>query len=104
MKTYIQQFAHVLSSADVARRQILSETGQMTVCCQNLTLGALNGRSALSTLVGALFKKFGIFLNTPRTPAPCEHCAFTFLSKTFFFSGFVFIFTQLRSRYAQECL
>jgi len=44
-----------------------SETGQMAVCCQNLTLGALSSRSALSVLVGALFKKFGLFLNTPRT-------------------------------------
>ena len=41
-----------------------SETGQMAVCCQNLTLGALSGRSALSVSVGALFKKFGLFLNT----------------------------------------
>jgi hypothetical protein len=41
------------------------ETGQMAVCCQNLTLGALSSRSALSVLVGALFKKFGLFLNTP---------------------------------------
>jgi len=36
------------------------------VCCQNLTLGSLNSRSALSVLVGALFKKFGLFSNTPR--------------------------------------
>jgi hypothetical protein len=43
-----------------------SETGQMTVCFQNLTLGALSNRSALSVLVGALFEKFGLFLNTPR--------------------------------------
>ena len=43
-----------------------SETGQMTVCCQNLPLGALSTRSAPSVLVGALFKKFGLFLNTPR--------------------------------------
>jgi uncharacterized integral membrane protein len=43
-----------------------SETGQMAVCCQNLTLGALSYRSALSVLVGALFKKFLLFLNTPR--------------------------------------
>jgi len=43
-----------------------SETGQMTVCCQHLTLGALSSRNALSVLVGALFKKFGLFLNTPR--------------------------------------
>jgi hypothetical protein len=33
----------------------------MEVCCQNLTLGALSSRSALSLRVGALFKKFGIF-------------------------------------------
>jgi hypothetical protein len=38
----------------------------MAVCCQNLTLRALNSRSAVSVLVGALFKKFGLFLNTPR--------------------------------------
>jgi ABC-type molybdate transport system permease subunit len=36
----------------------------MAVCCQNLTLGALGSRSALSMLVGALFKKVGLFLNT----------------------------------------
>jgi len=44
-----------------------SETGQMAVCYQNLTLGPLGSHSALSLLVGALFKKFGLFLNTPRT-------------------------------------
>jgi hypothetical protein len=38
----------------------------MTVCCQYLTLGALSSRSALSLLVGAVFKKFVLFLNTPR--------------------------------------
>jgi hypothetical protein len=43
-----------------------SEMGQMAVCFQNLTLSALNSRSALSVLVGALLKKFGLFLNTPR--------------------------------------
>jgi Na+/H+-dicarboxylate symporter len=42
-----------------------SETGQMAVCCQNLRLGALSSRSALSVPVGALFKNFGLFLNTP---------------------------------------
>jgi hypothetical protein len=41
-----------------------SETGQIAVCCQNLTLGALGSRSMLS-VVGALFKKFGLLLNTP---------------------------------------
>jgi hypothetical protein len=34
-----------------------SETGQIAVCCQNLTLGALSSRSAPYVLVGALFKK-----------------------------------------------
>jgi hypothetical protein len=33
----------------------------MAVCCQNLTLGALSSRSAISVLVGALFKKFRHF-------------------------------------------
>ena len=41
-----------------------NETGQMSVCCQNLPLGALSSRSALSMLFSALFKKFGLFLNT----------------------------------------
>jgi hypothetical protein len=36
----------------------------MAVCCQNLPLGALSSRSAPSMLVGELFKKFGLFLNT----------------------------------------
>ena len=36
----------------------------MAVRCQNLPLGALSSRSALSVLVGALLKKFGLFLNT----------------------------------------
>jgi hypothetical protein len=43
-----------------------SGKGQMAVCCQNPMLGALSSRSALSMLIGALFKKFGLFLNTPR--------------------------------------
>jgi hypothetical protein len=41
-----------------------SETGQMAVCCQNLPLGAFSSHSASSVLVGELFKKFGLFLNT----------------------------------------
>jgi hypothetical protein len=32
-------------------------------CLTKHTLGALSSRSALSVLVGALFKKFGLFLN-----------------------------------------
>jgi hypothetical protein len=43
-----------------------SEMGEMAVCCQNLTLGVLSSHSTLSVLVGALFRKFGLFLNTPR--------------------------------------
>jgi hypothetical protein len=37
----------------------------MAVCRQNLTRGALSSRSAPSTQVGVLFKKFGFFFNTP---------------------------------------
>ena len=49
-----------------------SETGQMAVCCQNLTLGALSSRCALSVLVGALFKKLSLFLNMPRMVRLCN--------------------------------
>ena len=40
-----------------------SKKGQMAVCCENLTLGVLSRCSVLSMLVGALFKKFSLFLN-----------------------------------------
>jgi hypothetical protein len=43
-----------------------SETVQMTVCCKNLTLGALSSRSEPSLLVGAPCKTIGLFLNTHR--------------------------------------
>jgi hypothetical protein len=43
-----------------------SETGQMALCLQNLKLGVLRSHIAFSLLVGALFKKFGVLLNTPR--------------------------------------
>jgi hypothetical protein len=43
-----------------------SEMGQMEVYCQNLMPGVLISHTTLSVLVGALFKKFGLFLNTPR--------------------------------------
>jgi hypothetical protein len=33
----------------------------MAVCCQNLTVGALISRSALSVLVGALFENVRSF-------------------------------------------
>jgi hypothetical protein len=36
----------------------------MAVCCQNLPLGALSSHNAPSMLVGELFKKFGLFVNT----------------------------------------
>jgi hypothetical protein len=36
----------------------------MTVCCQNLPLDALSSRSVPSVLAGAIFKNFGLFLNT----------------------------------------
>jgi len=36
----------------------------MAVCWQNLPLGALSSRSEPSVLVGALFKKLGLFMNT----------------------------------------
>jgi hypothetical protein len=52
-----------------------SETGQMAVCCQNLTLGALSSRSALSVLVGALFKEFGLFLNRVLFCSDIRHLA-----------------------------
>jgi hypothetical protein len=38
----------------------------MAVCYQNLMLGALSSHSVLSVLVGALFNKFRLFLNTLR--------------------------------------
>jgi hypothetical protein len=41
-----------------------SEMGQIAVCCQNLLLGVLSSCSTPSLLVGELFKKFGLFLNT----------------------------------------
>jgi len=44
-----------------------NKTGQMVVCCKNLRLGEFSSRSALSVLVGVLFKKFVLFLNTPHT-------------------------------------
>jgi hypothetical protein len=40
----------------------------MAVCCQNLPLGAHSSRSTPSVLVGVLFKKFRLFLNTVVSP------------------------------------
>jgi hypothetical protein len=42
-----------------------SETEQAAVCYQNVTLGALSSHSALSVLVGALFRKVSPFFNAP---------------------------------------
>jgi len=65
----------------------------MAVCCQNQTLGALSSRSALSVLVRALFKTFGLFLNTPFMPyyfysfkmpqakVECRFCSYIVTSK-----------------------
>jgi len=62
-----------------------SETGQMAVCCQNLMLGALSSHSILSVLVGALFKKFGLFLNMPHngevTKLSAEYVLVTYASQ-----------------------
>ena len=56
----------VPSSADVARRlMLIAKRDKLAFCCQNLTLGALSSCSAQSLLVGALFKKFGLFFNMP---------------------------------------
>jgi hypothetical protein len=49
-----------------------SETGQMAVCCQNLSLGALSSRSAPCLLVGALFKKVLSFFLTRRDSGKCD--------------------------------
>jgi hypothetical protein len=54
----LQQFSGCNSTTNAH-----SETGQIVVCCQNLALGAVSSRRALSVLVGALFKNFGLFLN-----------------------------------------
>jgi hypothetical protein len=55
----------------------------MEVCCQNLPLGALSSRSAPSMMVGALFKKFGLFfehveiqVNAIRELRTITECAF----------------------------
>jgi hypothetical protein len=61
-----EKLLHMLSSADVAlMTNARSKTGQMAVCCQNLMLGVLSSRSALSMLVVVLFKKLGLFFNMP---------------------------------------
>jgi hypothetical protein len=42
---------------------LIAKRDKWQVVVKILTLGALSSRSALSMLVGALFKKFGLFLN-----------------------------------------
>jgi hypothetical protein len=61
----MQSDARAQFSVCISTTNAHSETGQIAVCYQNLTLGAFSSRSALSLLVGALFIKFGLFLNTP---------------------------------------
>ena len=63
--------AHAQFSGCSSTTNAHSETGQMAPCYQNLTLLALSRRGALSMLVGALFKKFSLFLNTPRISNKC---------------------------------
>ena len=58
-------FYSILSTVPFKVFPCTGETGQMAVCCQNLPLGALVA-AARSVFVGALFKKFGLFLNTSR--------------------------------------
>ena len=53
--------AHAQFSGCSSTTNAHSKTGQMAVCCQNLPLDALSSRSMPSMLVGALFKKFGLF-------------------------------------------
>ena len=65
-----------------------SETGQMAVGCQNLTLGVLSRCSALSMLVGALFKKFGLFLNTPHMSCTIVTCAAVLFSQSSVTNGY----------------
>ena len=56
---------HVLSSADVVRRlMLIAKRGKWQFVVKTCRWGALSSRSAPSMLVGALFKKFGLFLNT----------------------------------------
>jgi len=53
----------------------------MAVCNKDLSLVALSSRRALSVLVCAVFKKFGLFLNNPRIVAiPDRHVGRTYLS------------------------
>jgi hypothetical protein len=56
-------FARAQFSGCSSTTNARSETGQMAVCCQNLTLGVPSRHSALAVLVGALFKMFGLFFN-----------------------------------------
>jgi hypothetical protein len=53
----------------------------MEVCCQNLPLGAFSSRGAPSLLVGELFKKFGLFLNTGVKDFPDITVVFVYVSK-----------------------
>jgi hypothetical protein len=68
----------------------------MAVCCQNLTLGALSSHSGLSVLVGALLKKFSLYLNMPRTTA-LHLC---FLCETYYSIAPVFLFFVVLSKHS----
>jgi hypothetical protein len=43
---------------------LIAKRDKWQVCCETLTLSAFGNRGAISVLVGALFKKFGFFLNS----------------------------------------
>ena len=78
-------YAHAQFSGCSSITNAHSETGQMAVCCQNLPLDALISRIAFFVLVGALFKKFGLFLNTgvcrkKRILPPCLNHGFAHCS------------------------
>jgi hypothetical protein len=59
--------AHAQFSRCSSITNVHGETGQMAFCCQVLPLGAVSTHSALSELVGVLFKNFSLFLNKPWT-------------------------------------
>jgi hypothetical protein len=86
---------HVLISANETL-PLAHITGQMAICCQNLTLGALSSHSALSVLFGGLFKKFSLFLNMPYATA-LHLC---FLCETYYSIAPVFLFFVVLSKHS----
>ena len=63
------------------------ETEKMVECCQKLTLGVLSSCNALTSLIGALFRKFCIFITTlvflvPINSSPLTIILFYLIGKT----------------------